>query len=239
MIIDIITLFPEMFKGVFSSSIVKIAQDKKKVFINIHNLRDFSEDRHKRVDSPPYGGGPGMVLQCGPLFSAGESLIKDKTRDRQKIVLLSPQGRPLTPALAETLLKNERLVLICGRYEGVDERVREGLVDQQVSIGDYVLSGGEVPAMVLVEVLVRLIPGVVGDYQSVRQESFQDNLLDYPQYTQPRVFRNRKVPQILFSGNHKAIKEWRRKQAVARTKNFRPDLLEKEKTEKHPEACKE
>lgn len=224
MTIDIITIFPEMFANVFSSSIVKIAQEKKKLQIRVWNLRDFTEDKHRKVDSPPYGGGPGMVMKCGPLFRAVESLVGQERKKEDKVVFLSPQGRPLKQDMAPGFLKTKRLVLVCGRYEGFDERTREELADEEISIGDYVLSGGEIPAMVMVEFLARLIPGVVGKEESINNESFENGLLDFPHYTRPEVFRGKKVPSVLISGNHKQIAAWRRKMAEQRTKKRRPNL---------------
>jgi len=216
-----------MFSHVFSSSIIKIAQKKGLLAIGIHNLRDFTDDKHRKVDAPPYGGGSGMVLRCEPIFKAVESIAKkSKTKNQKsKIILLSPQGRTLNQRLAKKILRTKHLILICGRYEGVDERVRKRLIDDEVSIGDYILSGGELAAMVLVDVLARLIPGVVGDYESIRKESFEEGLLDYPHYTNPRIFKGFRVPPVLLSGNHKKIEEWRKKQATKSTKEKRPDLL--------------
>lgn len=226
--VDIITIFPEMFPCVFSSSIIKIAQKKRLLEIGVHNLRDFTQDKHKKVDTPPYGGGSGMVLRCEPIFKAVESIAKKSKikNQKSKIILLSPQGKALNQKLAKKFLRIKQLILICGRYEGVDERVRKCLIDEEVSIGDYILSGGELAAMVLVDVLARLIPGVVGDYDSVKKESFEGGLLDYSHYTKPRIFRGFRVPSVLLSGNHKKIEEWRKKQAIEVTKKKRPDLLE-------------
>ena len=218
--IDIITIFPGMFSGIFSSSIIRIAQEKKLLKIKIHNLRDFTEDKHRKVDAPPYGGGAGMVLRCEPVFKAVKTVNKG-----HRVILLSPQGKVLSQGLAKKFLKKRKLLLICGHYEGVDERIGKSLIDEEVSIGDYILSGGEPAAMVFVDVLARLIPGVVGDYASVKNESFEDGLLDYPQYTKPRIFKNLKVPSVLLSGNHKKIEQWRKTQALVNTKKKRPDLL--------------
>jgi len=232
--IDIITIFADMFKGVFSESMVKIAQQKGKFTINIHNLRDYTCDKHRRLDAPPYGGGAGMVLQCEPLFKAVEAIIKstenraqrtEKGKSKPKVIFLTPQGRSFSQKKAKEMLEDEHLILLCGHYEGIDQRVRDSLVDEEISVGDYILSGGEVAAMVIVDVLARLIPGVVGDYDSVENESFEDNLLDYPQYTKPRDFRGKFVPSVLLSGDHKKIQEWRKEQALKRTRQRRPDLL--------------
>jgi len=222
--IDIITIFPQMFSTVFTEGIVRIAQEKKLLNIYIHNLRDFTQDKHKKVDAPPYGGGAGMVLRCEPIFKAVESVILDK---RSRVVLLSPQGRVLTQKRAKQFLKYQQLILICGRYEGVDERVAEYLADEELSIGDYILSGGEIPAMVLIDVLARLLPGAVGDKQSIEKESFEQGHLDWPHYTRPRVFRRWRVPKVLLSGDHRKIELWRKKKALEKTKENRPDLLKK------------
>ncbi len=234
--IDIITIFPEMFREVFSSGTVKIARDKKLLDIAVHNLRDYTDNKHKKVDASPYGGGPGMVLQCQPIFRAVEKVKKlySKSGKNIRTVLLSPQGKALTQKEGRRLVKKKHLILICGRYEGVDERVREHLVDEEISIGDYILSGGEIPAMVLVDCLARLIPGVPGNPDSVKDESFEKRLLDYPDYTKPGIFKGWRVPSVLLSGNHKRIKDWREKQALQRTMVRRPDLLLKDKRGQTP-----
>ncbi len=225
--IDIITIFPKMFGPILNESIIKRAQNKGKVKIYIHNLRDYTLDKHKKVDDRPFGGGAGMVMSPQPIFTAVESL-RPKTKDqRPKTILLSPQGRRLDHGLAKKLAKYKHLILVCGHYEGIDERVRGHLVDEEISIGDYVLTGGELPAMVLVDALIRLIPGVLGDKNSLNFESFEGNLLEYPQYTRPAIFRGLKVPAILLSGDHKKIESWRRQEAAKRTKARRPDLLKK------------
>jgi len=225
--IDIITIFPEMFREVFSSGTIKIAREKNLLDVTVHNLRDYTDNKHKKVDASPYGGGPGMVLQCQPLFKAVEAVRNLGGNSVKSIttVLLSPQGKALTQKEGKRLIKLKRLILICGRYEGVDERIREHLVDEEISIGDYILSGGEIPAMVLVDFLARLIPGVPGNPESVKDESFERELLDYPDYTKPEVFKSWKVPSVLLSGNHKKIADWRKKQALQRTIIRRPDLL--------------
>ncbi len=227
--IDIITIFPKMFAPVLNESIIKRAQNKGKVRIYIHNLRDYTLDKHKKVDDRPFGGGSGMVMSPDPIFRAVEDL-KFKTKDltpKTRVILLSPQGKKLNQRTAKRLARSKHLILICGHYEGIDERVRLYLVDEEISIGDYVLTGGELPAMVLVDCLVRLIPGVLGDKNSLNFESFAGNLLEYPQYTRPANYQGMKVPAILLSGNHKKIADWRKKQAVKITKNKRPDLLGK------------
>jgi len=214
-----------MFAPVVNESIVKRAQNKRKVEIYIHNLRDYSQDKHKKVDDRPFGGGSGMVMRPEPIFNAVEA-IKSKVKNRKaKVILLSPQGERLSQRILNRLVKYKDLILICGHYEGIDERVRQYLVDEEISIGDYVLTGGELPAMVLVDCLVRLIPGVLGDKNSLNFESFAGNLLEYPQYTRPASYLRMKVPAILLSGNHKKIAQWRKDQAIKRTKKIRPDLL--------------
>jgi tRNA (guanine37-N1)-methyltransferase len=218
-----------MFAPVLNESIIKRAQNKGKVRIYIHNLRDYTLDKHKKVDDRPFGGGSGMVMSPDPIFRAVEDL-KFKTKDltpKTRVILLSPQGKKLNQRTAKRLARSKHLILICGHYEGIDERVRLYLVDEEISIGDYVLTGGELPAMVLVDCLVRLIPGVLGDKNSLNFESFAGNLLEYPQYTRPANYQGMKVPAILLSGNHKKIADWRKKQAVKITKNKRPDLLGK------------
>jgi tRNA (guanine37-N1)-methyltransferase len=223
--IDIITIFPKMFEPVLNESIVRRAQKKNKVKIYIHNLRDYTLDKHKKVDDRPFGGGSGMVMGAEPIFRAVEYISSKFKVQSSKIILLCPQGKKLTQKVAKRLARNSRLILICGHYEGVDERVRGKLIDEEISIGDYVLTGGELPAMVLVDCLVRLIPGVLGDKNSLNFESFEGNLLEYPQYTRPANFRGFRVPAILLSGDHQKIETWRKGEALKRTKESRPDLL--------------
>jgi len=223
--IDIITIFPKMFKPVLGESMIKRAQNKGKVEIHIHNLRDYSLDKHKKVDDRPFGGGSGMVLNAQPIFRAVEDIKSQVRGQRSKVILLCPQGVELEQKVAKRLAKSKHLILICGHYEGIDERVRGYLADEEISIGDYVLTGGELPAMVLVDCLVRLVPGVLGDRNSLNFESFEGNLLEYPQYTRPASFRGMKVPKTLLSGNHNKIMEWRKNESVKRTKQKRPDLL--------------
>ncbi len=240
MLIDIITIFPEVFKPYLEESILGIAQEKGKVKITLHNLRDYTLDKHRKVDDRPFGGGPGMVMMPEPIFRAVENIVRRascvvrraskrrKTQDARhkvRIILLSPQGKTLNQRLVEKLAKYKHLILICGRYEGVDERVRKYLVDDEVSIGDYVLTGGELAAMVLVDALSRLIPGVLGHQDSSRFESFSDNLLEYPQWTRPADFLGMPIPQVLLSGDHKKIEKYRRKESLKITKKKRPDLL--------------
>jgi tRNA (guanine37-N1)-methyltransferase len=219
---DIITIFPEMFEGVFSGGVVKKAMDREVVRIAVHDLRDFTTDKHRQVDDRPFGGLEGMVLKPEPVFRAVEAVRQD---GGSKVYLLSPQGRTLDAGLARELAAEQQVVLICGRYEGVDERVAEHLVDGEISIGDYVLSGGELAAAVVVDAVARFVPGVVGKEGSVRNDSFSGGILDYPQYSRPREFRGLKVPAVLFSGDHKRIERWRRKKALEKTARRRPDLV--------------
>jgi len=223
--IDIITIFPKMFEPVLNESIIKRAKEAGKVKIYIHDLRDFTADKHRKVDDRPFGGGSGMVMRSEPIFAAAEDIKSKIKNQKSKIILLCPQGKKLTQAECKRFSKERNLILICGHYEGIDERVREFLVDEEISIGDYVLTGGELPAMVLVDSIVRLIPGVLGDKNSLNFESFEGNLLEYPQYTRPAEFRDMGVPQILLSGDHKKIESWRGKEALKKTKQRRPDLL--------------
>ena len=219
---DIITIFPEMFEGVFSGGVVKKALDREVVRIAVHDLRDFTTDKHRQVDDRPFGGLEGMVLKPEPVFRAVEAVRQD---GGSKVYLLSPQGRTLDAGLARELAAEPRVILICGRYEGVDERVAEHLVDGEISIGDYVLSGGELAAAVVVDAVARFVPGVVGKEGSVRNDSFSGGILDYPQYTRPREFRGHEVPAVLFSGDHKKIERWRRRKALEKTARQRPDLV--------------
>lgn len=217
--INILTLFPNMFDGFLSESIIKRAQEKKLVNINIENIRDYTEDKHKHVDDTPYGGGAGMVLKCEPVFNAIEKVKKENT----KVIMLTPEGKKFNQELAYSLSKEEDIILLCGHYEGFDERIKS-LVDMEISIGDYVLTGGELPAMVVTDSITRLIPGVIEE-ESHLNDSFNNNLLDYPQYTKPKDFRGMKVPDILLSGDHKKIDEWRSEESIKRTKEKRPDLI--------------
>ena len=219
MIIDVLTLFPEMFTSVITSSILKRAVTDGKVTINIHNFREFSKDIHHKVDDTPYGGGCGMILTCQPIFDCVASL----RRENSKVILLTPDGTVYNQELATSLSKEEHLILICGHYEGFDERIRS-ICDMEISIGDYVLTGGEVPAMVLIDSITRLLDGVINK-ESYENDSFYQDLLDYPQYTKPRVYNDLEVPEVLLSGNHQKIAEFRKAQALERTKFRRPDLL--------------
>ena len=211
-----------MFASVFSGGVVKRALERETVRIAVHDLRDFTEDKHRQVDDRPYGGLEGMVLKPEPIFRAVEAVREDA---ESRVYLLSPQGRPLDTALARELASYAQVILICGRYEGVDERVVEHLADGEISIGDYVLSGGELAAAVVVDAAARFVPGVVGKEGSVENDSFTGGILDFPQYTRPREFRGLKVPQVLFSGDHKKIERWRRKKALEKTVRQRPDLV--------------
>lgn len=222
--IDILTLFPQMFKGPFDESIIKRAQEKALVEIKIHNLRDWATDERGTVDDRPFGGGPGMVIKPQPVFDAVEALKLKVKSQKLKVVLLTPQGKPLNQKTAKRLSELDHIVLICGHYEGVDERVREHLVDEEISIGDYVLTGGELPAMVATDAIVRLIPNVLEKEEATKSESFS-TLLEHPQYTRPENFKDWKVPEVLLSGNHQEIKKWREEQALKKTKKRRPDLL--------------
>jgi len=219
--IDVLTLFPAMFAGPLDESILKRAREAGLLDLTIHNLRDWTHDRHKTVDDRPFGGGPGMLLKPEPLFEAVEELKREMTR----VILLSPSGRKFEQAIARELTQQEHLILICGSYEGFDERVRTALADDALSIGDYVLTNGALPAMVIVDAVTRLLPGVLGDDESSHDESFSNGLLEYPQYTRPAEFRGMKVPEVLLSGNHAEIERWRREQAELQTEKQRPDLL--------------
>jgi tRNA (guanine37-N1)-methyltransferase len=219
--IDVLTLFPAMFAGPLDESIVKRARDQGRVDLKIHNLRDWTHDRHKTVDDRPFGGGPGMLMKPEPLFEAVAGLRREKTR----VILMSPAGRPFSQAVARELAQQTDLLLVTGHYEGFDERVRETLADDELSIGDYVLTNGALPAMVVIDAVTRLLPGVLGDDESSQDESFSHGLLEYPQYTRPADFRGMKVPDVLVSGNHAEIEKWRRAQAKQRTKERRPDLM--------------
>lgn len=221
---DIITIFPEIFNAYLNESIIKRAINKKIIEAKVHNLRDFTADRHRTVDDYPYGGGPGMVMKPEPFFNAIEAIKSDGIPRRT--IMVSPQGKVFNQDMALSMSKeSQNLILICGRYEAVDERVRENLVDEEISIGDYILTGGELPALVIIDTVARLIPGVLGDERSNEEESFTWGILDYPQYTRPPEFRGLMVPEVLLSGNHKDISNWRRKEALRRTILKRPDLI--------------
>lgn len=221
--IDYLTLFPEMFDGVLNHSILKRAQEKSMLQVNTVNFRNFAENKHGQVDDYPFGGGQGMVLKPEPVFNAMNSI--DKTDDT-RVILMCPQGRPFNQDIAQELSEADHLVFICGHYEGYDERIRQHLVTDEISMGDYVLTGGELPAMVMTDAIVRLIPGVLGNQQSHVDDSFQDGLLEFPQYTRPRDYKGLGVPDVLLSGNHAHIDAWRHEQKLIRTYEKRPDLLE-------------
>lgn len=222
---DILTLFPGMFAGVFEESIIKRAREAGLVTIALHNIRDYAQGRHRITDDTPYGGGGGMIMKPEPIFAAVEAVLGDEL-GQAPVILLTPQGRLFTHQVGRELARQRRLVLLCGRYEGVDERVCEHLVTDEISIGDYVLSGGEVPAMIIVEAVVRLIPGVLGDPGAPFEDSHAEGVLEYPHYTRPPVFRGHDVPQVLLSGHHAEIVRWRRQQALRRTWERRPELLD-------------
>jgi tRNA (guanine37-N1)-methyltransferase len=226
--IDILTLFCEMFDGFLSASIVGRAIRGGLLEVHRTNIRDFATDSYGSVDDAPFGGGPGMVLMCQPIFDAVQS-VRAEAAPAGKVVLLTPQGRPMDQALARELSEEPRLILVAGHYEGFDERTRVGLADMEVSLGDFVLSGGEVAAMALIDAVVRLLPGALGKDESTREESFSAGLLEYPQYTRPREFRGMAVPEVLLSGDHAKIARWRDEQAELRTMQRRPDLWEKYK----------
>jgi len=240
--IDIITIFPQMVEEVLKVGIQYRAQESGLLQVRVHNLRDFSEDKHRTVDDYPYGGGPGMILKPAPIFNAVEAIIKNSCcselvsseqqaaqtapKSSPRVIYLTPQGQIFTQRLAEQLSLESHLIFICGRYKGIDERVRQKLVTDEISIGDYVLSGGELPALVLIDAVVRLIPGAIGDYESAQDDSFSGDLLDYPHYTRPAEYEGMKVPQVLLNGHHENIHRWKRQQSLKRTFELRPDLLD-------------
>ncbi len=225
--IDILCLFPETFTSPLNQSIIKRARERDLVDIVVHNIRDYTHDKHRTVDDYPYGGGPGMVLKPEPIFEAVEAVKEQLDVGEVPIILLSPQGRLFSQSVAQELARHSNLIVICGHYEGVDERVCQYLATDEISIGDYVLSGGELAALVVVDAVTRLIPGVVSSQESVSHDSHSDGLLEYPQYTRPQVYRGWSVPSVLLSGNHGEIAQWRRRQALLRTAKRRSDLLEK------------
>lgn len=221
--IHVLSLFPEMFEGVFNASILKKAQEKEAVTLAVSDIRNFSDNRHKQVDDYPYGGGAGMVLKPEPMFQAVENITAGR---KPRVILMCPQGERFTQKKAEELAQEEELVFLCGHYEGYDERIREHLVTDEISIGDFVLTGGELPAMTVIDAIVRLLPGVLGKEDSHIQDSFSTGLLEHPHYTRPADFRGMKVPEVLTSGNHAKIDEWREEQSLKRTLLRRPDLLD-------------
>ncbi len=225
--IDVLTLFPEMFSGVFGHSILHKAAEKSAVQYNVVNFRDYADNKHQSVDDYPYGGGAGMVLKPQPIFDAVEDLTKQAEAANTRVILLCPQGERYNQRKAEELSKEEHLIFICGHYEGYDERIRGHIITDEISIGDYVLTGGELGAMVVIDSVVRLLPEVLGNEESHMKDSFSTGLLEHPHYTRPADFRGLKVPEVLLSGNHKLIEEWRNKESLRRTLARRPDLLEK------------
>lgn len=222
--IDVIALFPEIITPALRVSILRRAQDAGVLTVNVHNLRDFATDRHQSVDDYPYGGGAGMILKPEPLFAAVRALAPQASA---RVIYLTPQGKPCTQQLAEALSLESHIILICGRYKGIDERVRQKLVTDEISIGDYVLSGGEIPALVLIDAIGRVLPGVLGDYESAQDDSFSQQLLDHPHYTRPADFEGMKVPEVLLSGHHEKITHWKYEESLRRTAARRPDLLRK------------
>ena len=225
--VDILTLFPQMFDGFFDYSIIKRARERGLVDIKIHNIRDYTHDKHSIVDDYPYGGGAGMVLKPEPIFEAVDDIKDGIESSSIGTILLSPRGRLLNQEIVQQLVNFQRLILICGHYEGIDERVVEYIADDEISIGDYLLSGGEAAAMVLVDSMVRLLPGAIGSEASLAEETHTNGLLEYPQYTRPETYRNLTVPPVLLSGNHSQIATWRRIQSLLQTAKRRPDLLQK------------
>jgi tRNA (guanine37-N1)-methyltransferase len=233
--IDVLTLFPEMFSGVFGQSILNKAAEKSAVQYNVVNFREYADNKHQTVDDYPYGGGAGMVLKPQPIFDAVASLREQAESERTRVILLCPQGSRFDQRKAEELAQEEHLIFICGHYEGYDERIREHIVTDEISIGDYVLTGGELGAMVVIDSVVRLLPEVLGNEESHMKDSFSTGLLEHPHYTRPADFRGMKVPDVLVSGNHKLIEEWRNKEALRRTLLRRPDLLDKMELTKEQE----
>lgn len=224
--IDVLTLFPEMFTGVLNQSILKKAQETKSVHYHMTNFREFADNKHHQVDDYPYGGGAGMLLMAQPLFDAVQHIKTQIGESKPRVIMLTPQGKQFNQPLAEELSKENHLIFLCGHYEGFDERVREHLVTDEVSIGDFVLTGGELASMVMIDSIVRLLPGVLGNDVSSHTDSFSTGLLEYPQYTRPADFRGMKVPEVLLSGHHQKIEEWRRKESLRRTYIRRPELIQ-------------
>jgi len=222
--IDIITAFPAMFESVLNASMIKIGIDKGIAIINTHNLHDYAEDKFRHIDDEPFGGGAGMIIQCQPVFNCIEKLKSQ--RDYDEIIYTSADGNVLNQSMANELSLKNNIIILSGHYKGIDQRIRDSLVTKEISIGDYVLSGGELPAMVIIDSIVRLLPGVLGDAESSLEDSFQDGLLEAPYYTRPAKFRGMEVPKVLLGGNHKEIREWRREQSLIKTKTLRSDLLD-------------
>ena len=229
--IDVVTAFPEMMRAIFNESMLLKAQEKKIVEFKVWDLRKFTADKRKSVDDYPYGGGSGMILKPEPLFRAVDKIFEELAAPQEEIILMSPQGRLFNHQEAEVLSQKENLIFLCGHYRGVDERVVKSLATLEISIGNYVLTGGEIPAAVVIDSVVRLIPGVLGDFSSAENDSVVKGMLDYPHYTRPPVYRGMKVPEVLLSGHHKKIEEWRKKQARKKTKEKRPDMFKKKDKE--------
>ncbi len=223
---NILTIFPEMFRGPFDASMLKAARDAGVVEVSVIDIRDYAGDKHRTVDDYPFGGGSGMIMKCEPVFLAVEAVLAGRDRSEAPVILLSPQGRVFDQKIALDLAGKKELTLICGHYKGVDERIRDHLVDDEISIGDYVLTGGELAAMVVVDAVTRLLPGVLGDLASAETDSFSDGLIECGHYTRPRSFRGHEVPEVLLGGDHGAIREWRRRDSLRKTAERRPDLLE-------------
>lgn len=221
--IDIVTALPDMFRSVLGASIIKIAQEKGVARLVLHNLHDYAEDKYRHIDDEPFGGGAGMIIQCQPVFKCIEKLKSE--RDYDEIIYMTADGKTLNQTTANELSLKRNMIILSGHYKGVDQRIRDSLITSEISIGDFVLSGGELPSMVLIDSIVRLLPGVLGDAESSLEDSFQDGLLEPPYYTRPADFRGMKVPEILLGGNHKEIQEWRREESYQKTKERRPDLL--------------
>ena len=234
----VMTLFPDMLSGGLRTSITGRAIENHIFELNIVNIRDYSKDKHRHVDDYPYGGGAGMVMQPGPVYDCYQDIVKDMDK-KPRVIYMTPQGKVFSQAIAEELSKEEELIFLCGHYEGIDERVLEEIVTDELSIGDYVLTGGELPAMVMIDSISRLIPGVLNNDDSAEYESFQDGLLEYPQYTRPETFMDKKVPSVLLSGHHGNIEKWRREQSLKRTLIRRPELLEKAELSKDDEKTLE
>lgn len=226
--IDILTLFPDMCKSVLSESIIGRAQQNSIIRIEYHNIRDYTYDKHRRVDDEPYGGGMGMLMKAEPIYDCFRSIC-NTLNEKPRFIYMSPQGLPFTQKKAKELSKHDNIAILCGHYEGVDQRVIDELIDEQISIGDYVLTGGELPALVLVDAISRMIPGVLSNLECFQEESHYNNLLEYPQYTRPSEWRGRKVPEVLLSGHHENIQKWRQRESLLKTFNLRPDIIEKEK----------
>ncbi|MDG2389485.1 MAG: tRNA (guanosine(37)-N1)-methyltransferase TrmD [Planctomycetaceae bacterium] len=227
---DVLTLFPRLFDSYLDQSLLKKAIDADLVDVNLWDFREWTSDKHRSVDDKPFGGGPGMLIACDPVYQCVEH-VQAQSKEPAQLIMLTPQGRPLDQNLVEELAEKPRLIMLCGRYEGFDDRIRQGLKPLEISAGDFICNGGEVPAMMLIDTVIRLIPGVLGDETSHKYDSFsQSGLLEYPQFTRPREFRGMEVPEVLLSGDHGKIEDWRKEQSLKRTRELRADLLEEEKT---------